>query len=262
MATITLNFLSKAHTDLLNSIKGYTDTEEWLVTNKRFVAFFDILGFKDLVLRNTHETIFEKLNEISNLKDGLNPNIIDKEFSNDGIKPLEVVTFSDSIVIFSKNNTVESFKIFIQSVNWFFSQIIEKEIPIKGAIAYGDISIDSVKQIFFGQPLIDAFLLQEDVDYFGVVAHNSIDAFIQEYNLFQDIEEYVFEIQTPLKSGKITHLNLRYFPFLIYDEVDKMNLYLEKFKVSMSGRPRKYLENTISLYGQYVQRLNISVSGT
>jgi hypothetical protein len=253
MPKIILNFLSKAHTDLLNNIKSYSDTTIWETTNERFVAFFDILGFKELVQRNSHNDIFTKLTEISKLISDLNPKITDKNFVNDGIKPIEVFTFSDSIVVFSKNNSEETFKIFLQTANWFFSQIIEKQIPVKGSIAYGKISIDSEKQIFFGQPLIDAFLLQEDVDYLGVVSHHSIDGFIQEHDLLEQIKDYVFEIQTPLKSGKITHLNLRYFPFLVYDNVDRMNDYLQKFKISMSGKPRKYLENTILLYKQYIK---------
>ena len=29
----------------------------WIPTDKRFVAFFDILGFKDLVMRTSHSEI-------------------------------------------------------------------------------------------------------------------------------------------------------------------------------------------------------------
>ena len=191
--------------------------------------------------------------EISNLQ--LDPSVIDPTSENDGTHPFEIFTFSDSIVIFSKNNTIESFDIFTQTVNYFFSQLIHKNIAVKGSIAYGQLSLDSDKQIFFGQPLIDAFLLQEEVDYLGVVAHNTIDSYIADNLITDKVMKQFFEESAPLKSGKITHLNLNYFPFFVYDDVDEMPKYFEKFKLTMSGKPRKYLENTINFYHQYIKTI-------
>ncbi|WP_407403691.1 hypothetical protein [Chryseobacterium sp.] len=252
MATLTIRVLSKSHTDLLKSVKNYEDKSEWQTTEKRFVAFFDILGFKELVLRNTHSEIFKSLLGISNLRKEINPQITEKDFSNDKYKPIELITFSDSIIIFSKNDSIETFKVFIESLNWIFARIIEIEIPVKGAFAHGEVSVDIEKQIFFGQALIDSFQLQEDVDYFGAVAHNSIDRYIYE-NEIKDVEEQLFEIITPLKSGKINHLNLKYFPFIVYDNYENMYEYYNKFKFSASSKPRKYLQNTISFYNEYLK---------
>ena len=38
---------------------------KWIPTDKRFVAFLDLLGFKDKVMRSTHEEIYEELHKIS-----------------------------------------------------------------------------------------------------------------------------------------------------------------------------------------------------
>ena len=252
MATLTIRVLSKSHTDLLKSVKNYKDQSEWKTTQNRFVAFFDILGFKELVLRSTHSEIFKSLLSISDLRKQINPQITEKDFSNDKNKPIEIITFSDSVIIFSKNDSVETFKVFIESLNWVFARIIETEIPVKGAFAHGEVSVDVEKQIYFGQALIDSFQLQEDVDYFGAVGHNSIDKYIFD-NEITDIEDLLFETETPLKSGKINHLNLRYFPFIVYDKFDKMFDYFNKFKFSASGKPRKYLQNTIIFYKEYLK---------
>lgn len=252
MRTITIKVLSKSHTELLKRIKNYEDSTEWEITTNRFVAFFDILGFKDMVLRNSHSEIFKILLDISNLKTEINPIITNVEFSNEKINPIEIVTFSDSIIIFSKNDSIETFKVFLEALNFIFARIIESKIPLKGSFAHGKVSIDIEKQIFFGQALIDSFQLQEDVDYFGVVAHNSIDKFIYD-NKIEELEEQLLEIITPLKSGKIRHLNLKYFPFIVYEDTAKMYEYFEKFKFSASGKSRKYLENTINFYDNYLK---------
>lgn len=42
--------------------------KNWVTTAKRFVVFLDIMGFKDLVYRNPHKTVYEKLEFISQIK--------------------------------------------------------------------------------------------------------------------------------------------------------------------------------------------------
>lgn len=253
MATLTLRVLSKSHTDLLKSVKAYEDKSEWQITQNRFVAFFDILGFKDLVLRSTHEEIFNRLSSISDLRKEINPKVTDKDFSIES-KPIEIVTFSDSIIVFSKNDSLDTFKVFLESVNWVFARIIESEQPLKGAFAHGKVSVDIGKQIYFGQALIDSFQLQEDVDYFGAIAHNSIDKYIVD-NGVEFHKNLLFEFATPLKSGKIRHLNLNYFQFIVYESHNLMYQYFEKFKLSSSGKPRKYLENTLNFYNEYLKTI-------
>lgn len=253
MATITIRNLSKSHTDLLKSVKNYNDQSEWETTCDRFVAFFDILGFKELVLRSSHEEIFSRLSSISDLRTEINPAITDKSFSNDN-KPIEIITFSDSIIIFSKNQSVEAFKVFVEAINWIFARIIENGLPVKGAFAHGNVSVDMGKQIYFGQAFIDSFQLQEDVDYFGVVAHHSIDRYIDDHDI-TGLDELLFEFSIPLKSGKIRHLNLRYFPFIVYSDQEKMYQFFEKFKFSASGKARKYLQNTLNFYTDYLNTI-------
>jgi len=42
-----------------------TNKKPWNLTDKRFVCFLDIMGFKDLVMRNSHDEIYKMLNELS-----------------------------------------------------------------------------------------------------------------------------------------------------------------------------------------------------
>jgi len=247
MAKIIINVLSKAQTEVVTSINSYEDDNDWEITGNRFVAFFDILGFKEMVLRSTHEEIFGVLNNISELKNSFSKDFINSKAEKE---PIRIITFSDSIIIFSKNDSPESFIVFLKAINWLFAGIINTKIAIKGAFSHGVISANFKEQIFFGQSYIDAFLLQEEVNYMGVVAHHSIDKYIND-NAGINIEELITEIQTPLKSGKIRHLNLNYFPFIVYEDIDGMDEVLNRFKDTASGSPRKYLENTLLFLKDY-----------
>ncbi len=74
---------------------------KWEITDKRFVAYIDILGFKDWVARSTHEEIYEKLLVISDRKISLE-NLSKKEGITKyiGNGDIYTVSFSDSIIIF------------------------------------------------------------------------------------------------------------------------------------------------------------------
>ncbi|MCK4407588.1 MAG: hypothetical protein KAV44_07915 [Bacteroidales bacterium] len=230
---------------------------QWKPTDNRFVAFIDILGFKDLVMRNTHKYIYNLLNDISKIRNFVEK-IQDKRDFPDIYKDVEVytVSFSDSIFIFSKNDTIANFIHFINSASWLIAKAIEESIPLKGAISHGLISVNKSSQIYCGQPIIDAYLLEKEVYYFGIVAHNSIDRYVTEKK-FQNKINRLFEATTPLKCGDISHLNLNWFRYI---EVNKESDNKEKlvqnkiksFNVNVSGSPRKYVDNTLQLFNKVI----------
>ena len=117
----------------------------------RFVAFFDILGFKDSVLKEEHDVIYEKLYKLSN-----HINVLEKPFTGENgeivASNLKTYNFSDSIIIFSKTDSKEDFNTFYLSAIVLFSKAINMGIPLKGGIAHGKITINQSKKIFFGQP--------------------------------------------------------------------------------------------------------------
>lgn len=217
----------------------------WLPTDKRFVAFIDILGFKDLVMRSTHSKIYDLLSEISKLRGQIDnwKDTNDGRYSN---SELYTVSFSDSIVVFSKSDSIEDFDLFIYSVHWLFAQAIEKSIPLKGSLAYGEISLNKSSQIYFGQPIIDAYLLEEEVNYFGIVAHNSIEKFYFDKKEESKMQNVLTEFKTPLKCGQISHLNLLWF--VKYPENKEFLIDLVKsFQFNVSGSPRRYIDNTLNV---------------
>lgn len=227
----------------------------WKPTDKRFVAFLDILGFKDLVMRNTHDEIYQILNQISKSKKLIEEATKFEEISKVfGDAEVYVVSFSDSIVIFSKNDSIENFKYFLLATRWFFTGAFNKQIPIKGAMAHGEISLNKKEQIYFGQPIIDAYLIEEDVNYMGVVAHNSIDNYIskiEDESVLKSIDGLLFEEKTPLKCGSLTHTNLNWFKIIKKTDEEVNIQYLKSkinlFKKTTSGTARKYIDNTFNI---------------
>jgi len=229
----------------------------WKPTDKRFVAFLDLLGFKDKVMRSTHEEIYAELNKIStarkNLEESVNEEIIQNTFSDVDIY---IVSFSDSIVLFSKNDSEDNFKFFSLALIGLFSNAIKNKIAIKGAVAHGLVSLNKSEQIYFGQPIIDAFLLEEDVNFLGILCHNSIDKYLKSTTNSDFINATYKFTETPLKYGNINHYFVDYYHYLLDSTKKEENIEsLEKvaniinvfsdFYITVSGNPRRYIDNTI-----------------
>lgn len=232
------------------------DNSKWKPEDERFVAFLDILGFKNKVMREPHERIYQELLSISNIKE-----LIEKTYKHQSRNEILIVTFSDSIIVFSKDNSLDTFNQFVFAISYLFSYAINQKIALKGGIAYDKITINKAKQIYFGQPIIDAYYMEEDVNYLGVVAHSSIDKYITNITGNKTFKELLFRCKTNLKSGKITHLNLNWFKIDVKknenenekkkDMISMKKLELEEFYSSVSGSPRRYIDNTIDMIDEY-----------
>jgi hypothetical protein len=218
----------------------------WEITTKRFVVFLDVMGFKDFIMRNDAQIVYDRMKELSYLRDDI-PLIV-KTNNPEQYREVYSTTFSDSIVLFSNDDSVESLGNLLYMSRATMTSALMLKIPIKGSIAYGEISVDREKQIFCGQPIIYSYELQEDLHYYGVVFHNSVDRFIN--NKCQgnrDIEQSYFKAKTFFKSGIITHNNLDIF---INEVVGGEQFDYEELEIlmeSVSGSPRKYIDNTIAM---------------
>lgn len=225
----------------------------WTPTDNRFVAFIDILGFKDMIMRSNHKEIYDKLDSISKTS----RNVQGPPGSDTDSSFIHVVNFSDSIVVFSKSNSINDFMFFITSITIIVREIVENGMLLKCGLAYGLTSVNKENRIFFGQSIIDAYMVEEDINYIGIVSHSTIDRFFHE-NREDILEQYgkgkllgllYRQMKTPLKSGKIMHTNLMWFEQLLDDDItpEEWIKHLESLYTTVSGSPRRYIDNTIEV---------------
>lgn len=234
--------------------------KNWVTTTPRFVVFLDIMGFKDFVNRNPHQIVYEKLQLLSHKRqaiDHASQKKYNRAYDNADIY---TISFSDSFIMFSKDDSVGCFEIISFAAALLVQEAITNNIPIKGGIAHGQITVNKSQQIYFGQPIIDAFEIQEDVYYYGIVAHHTVNNFISlnEKTISPwSLNVLYKEVPTPLKSGKIKHHNINWFEFLyglsgrnkekalIMSEYSRV---IQSLKNKTSGAPRRYIDNTEEVF--------------
>jgi hypothetical protein len=216
--------------------------DEWLTTTERFVGFIDIMGFKDMVARNTHDDIYKMMKTIDE-KIKFNANI---SWGENQAKLIKTSTYSDSITIYSKDASPESLHKFNCTISSLTEDLFAESIPHKGAYSFGIMSLDTDRSIFFGQPLIDAYLLQDELSFYGVIGHASADEAI-EGNIKKP--PFISRYLCPLKNGNSLQQTIPPMAFLVskkeaIERADKILEIIDKMRFKTSGHLRKYIDNT------------------
>lgn len=236
--------------DKTSSAENNKKSNDWATTCDRFVVFLDIMGFKDLVARNTHGKVYKMLESLMFCKE-----IAEGVLRNS----IYITSFSDSFYLFTKDDTPKSFAIITACTNYIINSAIERSIPIKGAMAQGKISVNRKRNIYFGQPIIDAYMLHEELYYYGLTLHNSIDRYLGNHKVDILVRRLYFELSTPLKCGDVIHNNLNWFgesdqdygSGLCTKEVEnKFCNSISKFRHMTSAGQRRYIDNTVRVFNQ------------
>lgn len=216
-------------------VKEYT---KWKNTCKRFVAFLDIMGFKELVLRNSHEDVYKTLKSFRDSIDEVEQSAITNEKNT-----VKVIIFSDSIILVSVDDLAESANDMLFHVSAVFFKAFEQGIPMKGAIAYGEQTADFDNSLHFGGPLIDAYELQDELLLYGVVLHHTMEKRLIELEMIENCKGAdIFKYPVPMKSGEINHYLVSWDWFEKKEEAVKT---VSAFYNNVSGNPRKYIDNTL-----------------
>lgn len=226
--------------------------KEWEVTTERFVAFFDIMGFKDRVDKNSHEKVFNDLNQIKIILTAIERG---KYGLGQEKKTIKTAIFSDSIILFSEDDSKSSLYAMALSCVGLISHAFNNDIPIKGALSSGKISADLKRSIFFGKPIINAHLLHEELYFYGIVLDENAEKKVKDFEIEKmqtNFSKMFVRYSVPFKFGKTNHYTINWPSFIegyLRKEKDRSPAdILIDLSLTMSGKPRIYLDNTIEFY--------------
>lgn len=229
---------------------------KWNLKDKRFIAFFDILGFKEMVLKKSHDDILKILQNFKKFNDVLAEPLNHKLFSSKGnykvLQPFTTrsVNFSDSIIVFSKSDAIVDFHKMLFDIQLIMMSSLKMNIPIKGCISFGEISVDFENNLFFGQPIIDAYTLHDELHMIGVLADHNCEKKIKEFLPNDIIENMCHFRKTKMKFGAANQTIITSsITEHLKDNIDKLN----KLYDDTSGRSRIYIDNSIDFYSQLLE---------
>ena len=225
------------------------ENHKWNENGDHLVLFMDIMGFKDRVTRMEHQDLLNKMIEFKEKNDLIKPLLQDKNG-----ELLRMVQFSDSIIIASLDDSKSALNRIVKAGVVLMQNALETGFALKGALAKGPLTFDSELGIYFGLPLVDAYLLEEELKFYGIAFHHTVEELIQQYKECPPVKggsrQYipVLEHEIPLKSGKCSHYCILYHQLKKnlskgdYSSVIKNHLKL--FSRTVSGSPKIYIDNT------------------
>jgi hypothetical protein len=82
--------------------------------------------------------------------------------------------FSDTFIIYSRDDSEREFAYVEQVGRLFFQQLILHQIPVRGALTHGSLYSQSSQNIFVGPALIDAYNYAEKQRWLGFILTPSV----------------------------------------------------------------------------------------
>lgn len=238
--------------------------------NKVFTAFLDILGFKEMVLNNSHselEVIFEKT--INQTLEFINKTSIKAYSKINSSSKTNFLMVSDSIIIWSDDDTKESFLGVVTATTYLTTLFMVNGVPLRGGISFGNITAYKNRDNLniFGDSIVNAYELERNQQWSGVI----IDHKCLELEGIKKSEELAFmkagmsivEYYVPMKSGPLkTHYVCNWAMTLKKYDIDKESIreyFSEHNKKIDNWSVKTKIDNTIKFYEEQLEQLSKSV---
>ncbi|ALO44914.1 hypothetical protein [Pseudohongiella spirulinae] len=137
------------------------ESGEKIQYTKRWFAYFDLLGFSDLVQQKSISQIMPLYNKAL---DQLERSPEEKKQQG-----IYVSWFSDTFIVYSRGSKAEDFANIEHVSRLFFQHLILNKIAVRGALTFGELYSQQEKNIFVGPALIDAYRYGEGVNWLGFI---------------------------------------------------------------------------------------------
>lgn len=230
-------------------MEAMDNTSDWPETCNRYIAYLDIMGFENYIYTNKHETVKKRLSDLQmilrenqsflNEIYGWNGKIYKEQIL------LKSVMFSDSVILISRDASFDSLGILIAACEWLLFECFCVGIPIKGAISYGKLTADFDKNIFVGIPLIDAYKLENELYFYGIIFDKNAEKKLVTNTRMLKV---CCRTKVSLKGGDIFHTTVNWVNRFVTQNCLLSPVQLaENFYTEVSGNARKYVDNTVNI---------------
>ena len=217
------------------------------VENEKFVLYLDIMGFKERVSRVKVDELKQQLLLFKTKNNKLKP-LLEGGKTKETL--INMAQFSDSIVLVTRDCTEDDLNRISKAAAILMQTALQTGFALRGAIAKGNMVFDLENQLFFGKALVDAYLLEQELSFYGIVFHESMEESI----LNIDREMPIEDVAIPLKKGKSKHFHVAWYKVkanLQKGDISDIAVgWLKDIRKTVSGNPRIYLDNTIDIIGK------------
>jgi len=171
---------------------------------QRFVAHIDMLGMSELTVRDP-QLAWNALSKLAQARNEIFRMRIELTQTGDIIKDrLAVITFSDTIVVFTQSDEDADLYAIVLMCDELVSRSLSYSIPLRAGIAYGSFLFNFDESMFAGPALVEAYRTGEAAQWIGIVLDAEVAARARRLPLESDRRRpLVVEWDVPIKpSGR------------------------------------------------------------
>lgn len=249
-------------------------------TESCFVAFFDILGFKDLISNNTHSEIIKIYKETIDFLLSASLSEVNASFKGPTEYIINSQSISDSFIFWTNNTSLESFYAIFTASSMLLITSIIAGIPLRGAITTGPLfhfhglhqyNYNSIRSVLVGKSLVNAYELEKTQDWSGcIICDQSIKLYKK--NIKHINEEDPYGISNLIKSNLIVKYNVplhdnkhkEYYTvnwtlgqvFQTYHETEIEQSFQAHNKRINDDKVKTKIQNTITFYKEMMKNKN------
>ena len=188
-----------------------------------YVSFLDVLGFKDLVYNNSHESLVGKYQNLFALNAELSLSngaftVIEQHGNRVAVADrtkinVNSLVISDSIILWTNNASMKSFIDVVVATRNLLIQGIFVGLPLRGGIALGPLSrlsykldarTDNAIETFIGRGLVDACQTESSQQWSGcVIGATALARYEEQYHEHSATQDNLASVDHLVQSGLI-----------------------------------------------------------
>lgn len=197
----------------------------------RFVAHLDILGMSSIVERDA-DAAWEILSDLVAVRD--NTTNYELEFCDTKERvvisdAIRSVTFSDTILLFTKGSSDTDLRCMIVLIAEIFHKALCRCVPVRAGISFGKFYFNFEKSMYAGPALIAAYRAGESAQWLGIALSESVQQRAASLNMASGNSKVVVPWDLPLKDGTKSCLVVNWPAIVAHDLTVSPPISVEQF---------------------------------
>jgi hypothetical protein len=226
----------------------------------RYVVHIDILGMSALVEKDP-ELAWQALSALVHARDHVGAyevSFLDTAERTKVGERVHCVTFSDTIVLFTKSDELIDLRTVIVVASEIFNKALSTCIPVRVGIAHGTFFFNLADSMYAGPALIEAYRIGEEAQWLGLTVSETVYLRATQAQMHSGNHPVVIATAVPTDSGLKDGFAVNWPvivprhdgvspPFTVQQFYSAFEAYFGPFS-SLPPRVRTKYENTVSFY--------------
>lgn len=224
----------------------------------RYVAHLDILGMSELVAKDLDEA-WGMLSDLVAVRDRVNTLALEFTDTGDTVNiqdTIKIVTFSDTIILFTKTNTQSELRALIVLVTEMFHKAIVNCVPVRIGISLGKFYFNDLKSMYAGPALIEAYRVGERSQWLGITLADSVKDAAIKLNMKNKNSKVIVNWDIPCKTGNINGYAINWPAIFAHDLTVPHPISPEGFYTAFHSTIGPYEELPEAVKSKYINTVN------